>query len=346
MPPRGRFGNAIHRIFRSETSKRDNVEGSHKPCSLRESLSMNRGARHRIDASRFWAVLIGINAYERTPLRGCVSDALLVKSFLINTLGVPEERIQCLLGCQNSIPSDPFTPYRANIVEVLYSLINRREIDPGDNIFIYYAGYGSCYCRDDHFYKSTCDSIGNFCLTKALCPLDRDTQDHDGKWVPDISDRELDAIFAEISRVKGHKITFIADCYYARNFCRCIEYDGSLKRSVWPTYHSDVNDMLRAGHERLDHLPRYRSILSDDWRPDMSSHVTLTACQEGQVAKEMPGKKVYGGVFTKTLVRVLKSGAWKKKITYVELNELLDQSYFQTPVVTGGHKNERVWYQV
>ncbi len=78
----------------------------------------------------------------------------------------------------------------------------------------------------------------------------------------------------------------------------------------------------------------------------MGSHVTLTACQEHQMAKEKPGKKGYSGIFTKTLVGVLKSGAWKKKITYVELTELLKQTCSQTPVVAGDRKHEHIWYQV
>ncbi len=39
------------------------------------------------------------------------------------------------------------------------------------------------------------------------------------------------------------------------------------------------------------------------------------------------------------------SGGWKKETTYVELSELLNQSYFQTPVVAGDHKYEHIWYQ-
>ncbi|KAK0437263.1 uncharacterized protein EV420DRAFT_1224201, partial [Desarmillaria tabescens] len=148
--------------------------------------------------SRFWAILIGIDAYDRTPLRGCVSDALSVKSFLTTNLHVPEERIQCLLS---PIPGNPLTPSRENIVKVLYDLINKPEVDPGDNILIYFAGHGASYYCADHFRKFL-----------ALCPLDRDTLDARGRYVPNISNRELDALFTQISRVKGHNITFIADC--------------------------------------------------------------------------------------------------------------------------------------
>ncbi|KAK0435881.1 hypothetical protein EV421DRAFT_1716425, partial [Armillaria borealis] len=98
------------------------------------------------------------------------------------------------------------------------------------------------------------------CPIEALCPLDRDTSDAGGHYVPDISDRELDTLFTEISRVKGHTITFIADCCYARSFPRTPDTE---MRSIQHTTRSDVNDMLPAGHERLEHIPDYQSILSD-----------------------------------------------------------------------------------
>ncbi|KAK0476018.1 hypothetical protein IW261DRAFT_1311385, partial [Armillaria novae-zelandiae] len=161
--------------------------------------------------SQFWAVLIGIDAYESWPLQGCVSDASLMKNFLIDDLGVPKERIQCLLGSHNLIPDDPLKPSRANIVDTLYSLIHNDEIQLGDNIIIYYAGHGSSYqCSEHSFTTPNCRL--ELCPVEALCPIDRDALDSHGRWVPDISDRELNALFTEISRVKGHNITFIVDC--------------------------------------------------------------------------------------------------------------------------------------
>ncbi|SJL18836.1 uncharacterized protein ARMOST_22438 [Armillaria ostoyae] len=67
----------------------------------------------------------GCSPYEPNPLHGCVSDASLIRSFLIDDFGVPEERIQCLLGPKILIPGNPLTPSRTNIiVDVLYNLID------------------------------------------------------------------------------------------------------------------------------------------------------------------------------------------------------------------------------
>ncbi|KAK0437249.1 uncharacterized protein EV420DRAFT_1219552, partial [Desarmillaria tabescens] len=163
-------------------------------------------------ASRFWAVLIGIDAYPSNPLRGAVSDALTMRKFLINDLGIPEHRIQYLLGPHDPTTGDPLAPSHANIINTLHSLISNEEIQRGDNIIIYYAGHGSSYQRSMHSATAKSKYSRNFCPVEALCPIDRDTKDVDGRWIPDISDRELNVLFTEISRVKGHKITFILDC--------------------------------------------------------------------------------------------------------------------------------------
>ncbi|KAK0476016.1 peptidase C14, caspase domain-containing protein, partial [Armillaria novae-zelandiae] len=161
---------------------------------------------------RFWAVIIGIDAYQSNPLSGCVSDALLMKGLLMTKFGLPECRIQCLLGSKGPVPDSRVTPSRTNIVDVLYSLIDNDEIQRGDNIIIYYAGHGSSYrCSQKCIPKSTGH---NKCPIEAVCPMDRDTLNADGRRVPDISDRELNALLTQISRAKGHKITFFADCCY------------------------------------------------------------------------------------------------------------------------------------
>ncbi|SJL00996.1 uncharacterized protein ARMOST_04310 [Armillaria ostoyae] len=304
---------------------------------------LNQNAVDSVDASRFWAILIGIDAYQENPLRGCVSDALLMESFLTNDLGMPEGRIQCLLGPNN--PGDPKstpTASRANIVDTLYSLVHNPEIDRDDNIVIYYAGHGSTYCCPERPHAVQCCS--GLCPIKALCPLDRDTQDADGKWIPNISDREINNLFKCISLAKGNKITFIADCCYGGSSSR-----GLGERSMRTTENASLHDMLHAADERWKHSSnpsKYHSVLSKDWKPHMGSHVVLMACKNFETAKEEQGHNGFCGVFTWALVHALRLSDWKKKTTYVDLVELLDRSLSgQTPLVTGKLKRKRLFYQ-
>ncbi|KAK0207483.1 hypothetical protein IW262DRAFT_1229078, partial [Armillaria fumosa] len=156
--------------------------------------------------SRFWAVLIGIDEYISYPLRGCVSDARLMEKYLTDDLGVPNNRVQLLLGSKQHLsPQDPIYPSRVHIVNALLSLITNSEIAHGDNIIVYYAGHSSYYP-----YNTGEDDEPDYIET--LCSIDRDTPGEDSKPVPDISDRELNAILSLISHAKGHCITVILDC--------------------------------------------------------------------------------------------------------------------------------------
>ncbi|PBL01671.1 hypothetical protein ARMGADRAFT_224328 [Armillaria gallica] len=301
-----------------------------------ESRSLTEEVRYKVGQYRFWAVLIGIDAYTQDPLRGCVSDVSLIKRFLIDDLGVPENRIQCLLGSKDPNFADPksIRPTRANIVDTIYSLANNPEIGRGDNIIIYYAGHGSMYHCTTHEFESPCDN----CPIEALCPIDRDTQDADGNWIPDISDREVNILLAVMCRAKGHKITVILDC----------GMNGGPRqrgiRGTAMTHNASLESMLHTADERWKDLPGYRSVLSKDWWPDMDSFVALAACRGYQFAFEVEDNNEFGGVFSKELVRVLRSTDCKE-MTYDDLINCMRGlcAGKQTPFAGGNRKNERLW---
>ncbi len=77
----------------------------------------------------------------------------------------------------------------------------------------------------------------------------------------------------------------------------------------------------------------------------MSSHVVLAACQENQVVTETREEDRVQSVFTESLIRVLTSGAFNERSTYIDLLFALPSMHGQTPVVAGKHKNAQVWYQ-
>ncbi|PBK82949.1 hypothetical protein ARMGADRAFT_901484, partial [Armillaria gallica] len=168
----------------------------------------------QVDASRFWAVLIGIDSYPSSPLRGCVNDANKIAQYLMEDLGVTEDHIQRSEPKNTNI--DCMAPTRANIIASLLRHSTDSRIKEGDNILIHFSGHGSKYfCSDYPPYKATSAGTGSI---EVLCPIDRDVGH--GGTVPDISDREINVILSEISRTKGHRITFILDCCHSSGLTR------------------------------------------------------------------------------------------------------------------------------
>ncbi|KAK0217302.1 caspase domain-containing protein [Armillaria fumosa] len=298
------------------------------------------------DTSRFWAVIIGIDSYESSPLRGAVSDALLMRDYLRKELRMPDTHIECLLSSdfRNAI-----FPSRRNIIRKLLSLATDTQIECGDNIIIFFSGHGTSYSfPEDPQYNA--DGIPNArgssrfaSPIEALCPADRGKPDGWGAPIPDISDREINGILHQISRNKGHHITVILDCCHSGSATRDIQAQIEVKR-VAPL--DSPEEMLNAARENLSGYSDYQDVFSEGWRPDKSSHVTLAACRDYQFAMETPVKGLYNGVFTRSLVDTLRSGYYKKETTYADLNGALPWSFLQSPVVTGDHKRDLLWYRV
>ncbi|PBK98783.1 hypothetical protein ARMGADRAFT_1009159 [Armillaria gallica] len=161
------------------------------------------------DDSRFWAVLIGVDGDPHHPLRGCVLDAELVEKYLIEDLGVPSDHIQRLLSLTGrETTNDSISPTCTNILKTLYSLIDNANSLPGDNIVVYFAGNGVRYDAGEYCHSRVPPevSITSTRLYNELCPLDHTVRDDNGPEILDISVREIDAIFSNISLEKDHKI--------------------------------------------------------------------------------------------------------------------------------------------
>ncbi|SJL12636.1 uncharacterized protein ARMOST_16065 [Armillaria ostoyae] len=285
-----------------------------------------------------------------------------MEEFLIKDLGVPEGHIQCLLSpipipspdpSNNSRRIDPeerrivgavTSPIRKNIIDTLLGLSTDSQILHGDNIIIYFSGHGSSYDLSD-FDKSGDISAEGF--IEALCPVDRTSSDTDVS-IPDISDREINTILAEISRKKGNHITFILDCCHSSGASRNPSQPLNVVRRAPSLPATSIQDMLDAAHTRLKNLPKYRSVFKGNWKPDMTSHVVLAACEAFQYALEKEGAdNRCNGIFTQALIKVLKSDSSKElESTYVDLIGALKmpQNSQQTPVVAG-NMNARLWYQ-
>ncbi|KAK0205481.1 hypothetical protein DFS33DRAFT_1328668, partial [Desarmillaria ectypa] len=241
-------------------------------------------------------------------------------------------------------------PSRANILSLLLSLITNPNIEHGDPIIIFFAGHGSRYpLSDDDDNPDTDgehDDERSRKFVEALCPMDRNTRDSGGVLIPDITDRELNTILSQISRSKGHRIQFILDRCHAGSIIRTL---NSRVRTVSPLERASIKDMFRAGEETLKDYPGYRSISAEDWVPDM-----VAACKAGELAKARRVKKeketeVWSGIFTSSLIKTLSSGVLGEGATYVDLVNALPRPslrhHSQTPVVAGGRKNTRLWYQ-
>ncbi|KAK0199778.1 peptidase C14, caspase domain-containing protein [Desarmillaria ectypa] len=302
-----------------------------------------------LDPDRSWGVIIGIDAYQAFPLRGCVSDAQAVNQYLVHVLGVPESHIQLLLARHGSLSSDMPWPSRVNIIESLHNIRRNPLIQKNDNIIIYFSGHGTSYHCSDYFPKRS-GGAARFGAIEAICPADRYTVDANGRPIPDISDRELNTILHLIRVEKGENITVITDCCYAGGVTRGISNSlpYGTTRNLPPSLASGLELMLRVGDENLKeyYLPETVSVLAESWSPLKASHILLAACTEYQFAREVEKDDgSFNGIFTDALISTLKSGP--RNQSYRDLcctiRSMTPSS--QTPSAIGENRNKLFpWY--
>ncbi len=185
-----------------------------------------------------------------------------MEKYLVEGLGVSRNSIQRLLGPTGGETTDGSTsPTRANILKTLYSLIDNADILPGDNVIVYFAGNGARYDAEEYYRNRVPPevSLASIRPLNALCPLDRASRDDNGSEILDISIREIEAIFTQVSLEKGHKITLILDCGHPRARIRCVPPIGTRHpfRSVPPLLRHAIEPMLEGAHERLAAYPQY-----------------------------------------------------------------------------------------
>ncbi|KAK0437883.1 caspase domain-containing protein [Armillaria borealis] len=301
-----------------------------------------------LNPDRSWSIIIGINAYQASPLRGCVSDALDVYQYLVHVLGVPESHIQLLLApCGGPSPDTPF-PSRANIIEALHSLHRNPLIQKGDNIIIYFSGHGASYRCSDYFPKRE-SGTAHTGAVEAICPADRTVDMNGHPLIPDISDRELNTILHLVRVKKGENITVITDCCYASGVTRGVSssFQHNTTRNLPPLLASGLELMLQTGDENLRefYLPGTVSVLAENWSPLNASHVLLAACREYQFAREVQKDDgTVNGVFTEALMSALRSGLHNQ--SYHDLCCTISAATpLQTPIAIGENKDKLFpWY--
>lgn len=149
-------------------------------------------AKHQFSKSpSLFALLIGINEYKSpqiNPLIGAVPDALAVKHYLEDNLGIPSAQIKVLLNGQAT---------RQTIIDELRIFETNDLIHEGDPIVIFYAGHGATSPAPKS-WKAGGPEI------EMLVPYDFDVVEE--SQVHGIPDRTIGAILDKVGRRKGNNI--------------------------------------------------------------------------------------------------------------------------------------------
>lgn len=158
-----------------------------------------------MSSQRHHVLLIGIDAYDTAPLRGCVNDVDAVEAVLLDRLRVPPEAIRKLVAPHPIGPRRDRVPERAPTAERLRDALEALAgagVAPGDRVLIYYAGHGTRVLPRHARVPR-----------EALVPLDGPA------GAPLLFDHELNLLLRRIA-ARTPDLTVILDCCAAAGVTR------------------------------------------------------------------------------------------------------------------------------
>ncbi|KAF7329726.1 hypothetical protein MKEN_00235900 [Mycena kentingensis (nom. inval.)] len=248
---------------------------------------------------RVFALIIGIDKYESGAvwnLESCVDDAQRVRQWLRNDLKVPKEHI-CMLLDKNAT--------KANIEKsFVRHLINNESIQRGDAIVVYFAGHGSAVHAPEGWFHP--GSVAG--KAEVLC-----SYDFGQGSVVGISDRSLQSLVEELSKIKGDNIAVILDTCFAP--LKSPSNARARSHTRWtPAGKLTPADLLAGLWHGAQKRPYPRGV--GFYNARSSAYTLLAACSPGE--KAMEGKD--GGKFTSAFLETARETSLQSA-SYVSLLE-------------------------
>lgn len=246
---------------------------------------------------KLYALLVGINDYRSDlplegkvifpALNGCVSDAQKIKQYL-QTDPAFEPNILFLQDNQAD---------KASVVNAFREHLG--QATEGDVVLFYFSGHGTQEWADPTVWKQETDGR----LECLVCHYDENTTD---SFL--LSDKELRYLIHGVSAKKPHIVTLF-DCCHSGDMTR----NGAMVQTVFKAEAPREKRIPFSFAQRPWNQFIFGQTISTDTVRQLGdgvalpegTHIQLSACESDESAMEVGGE----GVFTKTLLNVLRSSA-------------------------------------
>jgi hypothetical protein len=241
-----------------------------------------------------YALLIGINAYSETPLKGCVRDVLGIKKHLENIADSSNVHIRTLTAelpddTRNHLPIEEqeSLPTRNNVIDAMEWIISRAK--EGDFVYIHYAGHGTAFrpgVGKGSFSEFSNRSTGDL----ALNLLDEDTSKICYLRGYELASRLRDMVDKKLI------VTVVLDCCFSGGVMR---NDTSIRYRDYDPHIDAAYPPISWANIRSEDEPR-RSAFRDaslrpNWLVNPDGYTIFTACGPTESSGERRiGDQVHG----------------------------------------------------
>ncbi len=273
-----------------------------------------------MNSPRKLALLIGINAYPKAPLRGCLNDVDLQRELLVHRFGFQPSDVLCLKD-EQATRQGILTAFETHLID---------QAKPGDVVVFHFSGHGSRVIDPDPVPEWVVDGIG---FNGTLVPYDRTLSDD--PQVPDIMGKTL---FLLMSALRTDNVTMVLDCCHSGGTLRGNYAVRSLDSRLG-------NDLAAASAEELAYQEQWLARLGwtrDNWRSRRSQGiakgVAMGAARPDQLALDVPFSGFHAGAFTYLLTRYL----WQQPFSQ-SLDTTFAHLALSTKTLAGYHPQEPVY---
>jgi hypothetical protein len=244
-----------------------------------------------------YAILIGINAYQEKPLKGCVRDIQDIETYLNRSSKKPLV-VKIFTASENvdsetTGPSEESRP-RPTYANVTFALEEvAQKANPGDFVYIHFSGHGTRGTPESEYSNR---STGDLALVLL------DTEDGGGTkplWGPRL------ALLLKDMVDKGLMVTLVLDCCFSASVYRL---DDPETRFLPCSEEIDSGPLL--DHEKILESERSDSGSRDvsmlpSWLINPDGYTILVACGPDEEAREPRFDGQRHGALSYCLLRTL-----------------------------------------
>ncbi len=206
------------------------------------------------------ALLIGVDAYPHVPpLNGCVNDAQVMRSVLVDSFGFSADHISLLVNDQAT---------RAGILSALDALVS--DTGPDDIVVFHFSGHGSRIADREGDEPSGFDS--------TIVPFDAARPVGDA---PDITDDEIHLRLEALAQKTGF-ITLIFDSCHSGTITR--DDFGERARSI--PADTRLASELPPSPIPADRRQPLRAAGPSGWMPLADKYVLIAGCRDEEQSYE------------------------------------------------------------
>lgn len=262
------------------------------------------------------ASLIGINAYQRNELNGCIKDVLGI-DFLLRDwssqqiedplhydplyLLAPNETDELRIDAyekEQGVRLVHELPTFKNVSEKAFSHL--KKATKGDVCLLYYSGHGSQVDAPEEFWASKSDRKNEtlVCLDSRTNPDARDLIDKEIAWLL------WDALHDEQGNEKDVHCVLIMDCCHSGNNTR-----GDLGNDAIRYRHAPAAKNKVPLEQYLGFDNGFYTVDHGKAEIKIARYVHLAAARDAEKAQE---SNIDGGMFTSKLLEVLRAGGTGK----------------------------------